>query len=411
MSRRWLFIGVVSLVLAGCGTEASVVDPAPTAVGPGANQGDGPSGGSSADRSGVQLRVGDTVSPPVRVEPAPGSPTPQIDRDAGVSARLSDGSTVWFFGDTAERTPSGSLAWFEIGSAAWSRPADPTTTYGGADGDAVVPFAEPTDEFEPCPPEASTAGMWPLAAVIDPTEVDRVVLWMSNICLGGGRTAISRGISVGEWRYDPADPPEDRPIRVTVLDQNLFPDDRYGEAAVVDGERIVVYGCDQSEDPMNGDDGGSCRAARVDPSDVADVDAYEVWTGDGWVVGAPPAPLELAAAPGGGFMPPGPLSVAAAPGGSGYVMLYSPWPGYTPFVEIRGARTPQGPWSAPRTLELPDCEQTYGAIRASCYAANLQPDFSTPGVLGFGYYDQLVASPPQLGSYLLTSVPFELSVG
>lgn len=344
---------------------------------------------------------------PVRVGPPTNHRLARIDRDAGVSVRLPDGSTVWFFGDTAERRPDSTLRFFEVGSAAWSAPGAPTVTLDHlVDGDRVLPFAEPTAEFPDCPAEAPTAGMWPLAAVADPSDPNRVLLWMGNICLGSNRMAVDRGISLGEWRYDPGDPPVDRPIEVTVLNQRLFPDGEFGEAAVAVGDHVVVYGCDTPANMLTATDAGFCRAARASVDEVTDASAYEVWDGEGWTIAGTPAPLDLASVPAGPSVPPGPVSVAAT--GDAFVMLYTPWPGYVPLVEVRVAREPQGPWSAPARIELPDCDDHYSGRTMSCYAANLQPGFDEPGRLGFGYYDQLIDTPPPLGSYLVSSIPFHV---
>jgi hypothetical protein len=299
------------------------------------------------------------------------------------------------------------LRYFVIGSASWSSAQEPTVVVGGTASGQVVPFATPTADFIACPPEAPDAGMWPLSAVTDPTDADRVVIWMANICLGSGGTAVGRGISVGEWRYDPADPPIDRPITVQILEQNLFADDEFGEAAVVDGDRIVVYECRMPDDPLNAQEPGACRAARVAPDRVADRAAYEMWDGSDWVAGGDAEPMVVPPGPS-EFVPPGAVSVGPAPDGDGYLMLYSPWPGYVPFVEVRAARSPQGPWGEPTVIDLAGCEQTFRGRRVSCYSANLQPDFSEPGRMAFGYYDQFLSGPPQLGSYLLTSVGIEL---
>jgi hypothetical protein len=286
---------------------------------------------------------------------------------------------------------------------------------GGTTSGRVVPFATPTPAFVPCPPEAPDAGLWPLSAVTDPTDANRVVVWMGNICLGSGGTAVGRGVSVGEWRYDPADPPVDRPITVEILEQNLFADQQFGEAAFVDGDRIVVYECrmpdDLAVDGAEPEGRGACHAARVAPDRVADAAAYQVWDGSDWTEGAVPAAMEMPEGPTSEYVPPGAVSVGEAPDGDGYLMLYSPWPGYVPFVEVRAATAPQGPWSEPTVIDLAGCEQTFRGRRVSCYSANLQADFSEPGRMAFGYYDQFLSGPPQLGSYLLTSVGIELEPG
>ena len=357
--------------------------------------------------SGVRLALG-TPEAPERVGPPEGHPLSRIDRDAGISARLGDGSTVWFFGDTGERLSDGRLRFFEIGSAAWAPPGAPTITRDHVVDGQVEHFATPTPEFPACPPEAPSAGMWPTAAVTDPQDPDRVIVWMANICLGSNRTAVPRGISVGEWRHDPTAPPVDRPIKVKVLEQNLFPDGMVGEAAFTLDGTVYLYGCDTAISMEDADDPGSCRAARVDPASVHDRGAHEAWTGDAWVRGAAPAELEMEPAAGGQSLPPGPLSVAGAPDGDGFVMLYSPWPGHVSSMEVRAALSPEGPWSPPVRVDLPGCNDHPGGQLYACYAANVQPDLSTPGRLGFGYYDRFISGPPLWGSYVVSSIDLRL---
>ena len=355
------------------------------------------------------------VEPPVGVLPPPGHPLPGLDRDAGISAPLSDGSTIWFFGDTAERDPRGGTRFFVIGSAAWSAPGEPTVTQDPVVGDRVQTFADPSAAFPACPPEAPYAGMWPTAAVVDPEDANRVLLWMANICLGSGGAVVSRGTSVAEWRYTPGEPPVDAPIKVTMLNEVLLADRVIG-AAVVDGPDVYTYTCAPGE--LSGwanlrpgqptPDPGRCDVQRVRPDGVADASRYEAWDGETWTAGAAPEALVLPPPVSPRPEPPvpsGQFSVSRTPDGAAFVMLYTPWPGYVGAGDVRVAASPQGPWSAPVRFPLPGCDIDY---LSACYAVNLQPHFSTPGRLAFGYYDRLHQPPTRKGAYLLTSVPFEV---
>jgi hypothetical protein len=80
-------------------------------------------------------------------------------------------------------------------------------------------------------------------------------------------------------------------------------------------------------------------------------------------------------------------------------MGYSPWPGYTNQVALRFATAPQGPWTAPVVATLPGCDDTVAGQDLHCYAAAVQPRFSTPGTIGLGWYDQAVSSAPLRGGY------------
>lgn len=362
----------------------------------------------------ASLELGE-LGAPQPVLPAPGSVLEGIDRDAGVSVGLRDGSTMWFFGDTASFGFDGELRYFEVGSAAWSPPGQPSVTLDYARGDQPVPFARPGDDFPACPPESENSGMWPTAAVVEPVgERDRIIVWMANICLGPGPVAVGRGMSVGEVWYDPAQPPAYRPVDVTVLEPVLFAESRLGSAALLDTDGwIYTYGCGVPESPGDADEYGPCTAARVQPAEVASADAYEHWDGDGWAAGAEPAALELqsADAEDPSFAPVGTFAVTRPVGSDLYVMGYSPWPGYSNEFELRVAHSPQGPWSAPSRGIFPNCADEVGDKVGRCYAANLQPHLDAPGVIGVGWYDQVVTTDPPRGAFYTATVPYELPAG
>ncbi|HKY16894.1 MAG TPA: hypothetical protein VJM33_18350, partial [Microthrixaceae bacterium] len=91
-----------------------------------------------------------------------------------------------------------------------------------------------------------------------------------------------------------------------------------------------------------------------------------------------------------------------------YVMVYSPWPGFTDRVIVRAAVSPEGPWTPPMEVVLPGCVDSVGGRGFYCYAGSAQPQFSSPGLLGVGYYDQLIALSPERGGYLVVTVPFNV---
>lgn len=377
--------------------------------------------GSSRDRAIVwesvfgldaQLvaRVGE-VSEPRSVGPIEGDQLAGISRDAGVSAELSDGSVVWFFGDSALFEADGSMRFFEIGSAAWASAADPFVTVDHSLRGTAQPFAQPDSESPTCPPEAPSAGLWPLSSVVDPSgERDRVVIWMANICLGADRAAVGRGVSVGQWSYDPTDPPLREPVRVEILEPNLFGFDgpRFGDAILPDGVGgVYVYGCDLPE-PPGGPVSGPCRVAWVDLADADDATAYRVWDGRSWTPDAHPADLEFTGADDGTELPSGPVSVLRDPGTGAVVMVYSPWPSYVPSARIRVASSPAGPFGDPTDLDLPGCDDHLQGRPRSCYAANVQSFLTERGKLGIGWYDQMLEPGDRGGTFVVASVPFEV---
>lgn len=355
-------------------------------------------------------RVGD-VGEPRAVGPQEGEPLAGISRDAGISVELSDGSVVWFFGDSAVFEPDGSMRFFEIGSAAWAAANDPFATLDYADRDAAQPFARAAPGSPDCPPEAPSAGMWPLSAALDPDGArDRVVVWMANICLGANRAAVGRGVSVGQWWYDRDDPPVRQPVQVEILEPLLFGLDgpRFGDAVLADGSGgAYVYGCDLP-DPPGGPTSGPCRVGWVDLTRAHDPGAYRVWNGGDWIYGGEPAEIGFTSSEGGGGLPSGAFSVARDPGTGAVIMVYSPWPSYSPVAVARVAPTPVGPFGEPTEIELPGCSDDLHGRPRSCYAANVQPFLTRADQLGIGWYDQMLEPGDRGGTFLAASVRFEI---
>lgn len=376
------------------------------------------SGSQSVDRrSPAAPRLG-PLGPRLAVGPSVTDPLAGLDRDAGLSVQLSDGSLLWLFGDTVRRSPTGELLSFVIGTAAWASADSPTTTLDhSVDGDPVS-FAEPTEAFLPCPRDAPVAGMWPASAVVVPGDgVDRVLVWLSNVCLGDGGLLVPLGMAVGQWWYDPEQPPAGAPVQVEILEQNLFPLDDpdeplFGAASLLGDDGLVYTFSCRTAGELDADSGGDCYLARVVPEGVSQADAYAVWDGNGFTPDrAEAVPMVMPAGELHHPIPPGQVSVARHDASDRYVMAYSPWPGWSDSVDIRIAVDPWGPWSKPATLRPPGCADAVGERTFTCYTANRQPFMDAPDVLGIGYYDSLVAPGAHPGgSFVVAQVPFPGSV-
>ena len=377
--------------------------------------------GCSVAGGGRRVEVTGVVSEPISVKPPVGSPLYTIDRDAGVTARLRDGSVLWLFGDTAARDDAGAITYFVIGTASWAAADSPATTRDALDPAASmptpVPFAEPTSEFPPCPQQNQRKGSWPSAAVVQQVGPrDRVLVWLENVCLGSDRSLEDRGMSVAEWWYDPSHPPIGQPIRGTVLAQRLFADRSYGSAALLrpdaghgPTDEVIVYRCTTSTEGGPPSEYGPCRVASTTLSTAADPHTYREWDGRSFAVQVGDGvDLDL---PGGGAapVPPGGFSVHFEPLVDAYVMAYSPWPGPSDVMAIRLAPRPEGPWSTPLLLRLPGCDDRVGERELRCYAATVQPVFSQPGRLGIGWYDSRTSSFPVRGAYVVATVPVDVS--
>lgn len=370
--------------------------------------------------------VGGDLATNTPVGPPAGHPLHGIDRDGGASTKLRDGTTLWFFGDSLEPTGGGGFRYFVNNTAAVSSRSNPSVTRDGVlPGNVPATFVVPAASFTtPCPAGFASI-MWPLSATNTPvanTNQDRVIAFFGNVCLRG-QDMRSRGVAVVEWIYDPAQFTSQSAVGPTftgrVLNQNLFPiGSEYGTASqIVDGQ-LYAYACGRPDDtrtePAWPNDAAysGCTVARVDPAQVQDRAAWQFWTGtttNTWVPEMSRAgKMDLPRLPGDAQTPVAAFSVVTdrvARPNAPHVMVYSPWPGFTDRVFVRTAATPVGPWSAPTSVQLPGCNQWTDGSGRFCYAGTAQPQASTPGRLGIGYFDQFVTANPVRGSYLLGTTP------
>ncbi len=104
--------------------------------------------------------------------------------------------------------------------------------------------------------------------------------------------------------------------------------------------------------------------------------------------------------------PPGMDEAATVDPATGvHVMAYSPWPGRSSRMIVRFAHRAAGPWTRPVFLDLPGCADRIAERRFGCYAATVQPEFSSPGRLGVGWYDERVNTGLAVrGAYTVGSV-------
>ncbi len=350
------------------------------------------------------------------VGPPAGHPLVGVDRDAGVSVSLRDGSLLWLFGDSSAVDANGSLRYFVNNTAAWAAPGALTATRDGSSGSQPVQFVSPGPGFPACPADAPRSAMWPMSAVVVAEGPrDRVNVLMGNVCLGEALRIVPMGVSVATWVYDPAAPPVDLPVTGTVVNQTLFGADepQWGTAAVVAGDGLAyAYACAFPPDGGLPDQYGPCHVARVAPDRLADRSAWRFWAGGSTWSANPASVVELVMPPGpDGTSPPLPgFSVKFDATQGVYVMAYSPWPGFTDRIQVRVATAPTGPWTAPVEVNLPGCADTVTGTGFYCYAGTTQPSFSEPGLLGLGYYDQRLRVDSAGGQYLTVKVPFSVVV-
>lgn len=354
------------------------------------------------------------------VKPPSGHALENISRDAGVSATLSDGSVMWFFGDSGGYGPDGRLSYFVNNTAAWSSASNPTGTLDVVRGDRVEPYQSmsPTEPFNaPCPSNWKPV-IWPSSAVTVPqsSTVDRVLVYFGNVCLGGEMLFADRGMGVAEFTYDRTASAATTPVIGRIVTQTLFSGNlHYGNAAHYDGTHVYAYQC---QTPANdgqihwpNDPGyGPCTVARVSPGDIGDVNDYRYRaTGGTWSANPADAiamtvPSRFGSAPDQDKqLPPAAFTITNDPV-HGYLMVYTPWPGLSGHVMVRRATSPVGPWSEPFEYQMPGCNDYAQGEGKFCYAATAQPSLSRPGFIGIGFYDQLVGLSPPRGGYLAGTV-------
>ena len=367
----------------------------------------------------IAVGTSGAADPSNGVGPAPDHPLAGIDRDGGVSVTLSDGSTLWFFGDSSQLDGNGRLQYFVGNTAAWAPAATPTVTHDDLVSSPFT-FVDPTGDFPACPSATDRQAEWPLSATVEHVgSTDHVVVFLENVCVSTGGSIAGRGIAVADWSYDPSHPPDrivgGPGIRFTIQNQLLFAASStttgYGSGATAAGGLVYVYRC---EGPANGgwpSEYGPCRVARTTFANVADASSYRFWNGSTWSSDASTAAaLVMPDEPAGVVNPVASFTVSYDPAFGAYVMAYSPWPGYQSRAAVRFAASPVGPWTAPVEVQLPGCSDLVAGVGYYCYAITSQPSLSSPGHLGLGFYDQAASTNPLRGQYRATTVPMSVVV-
>ena len=327
------------------------------------------------------------------VAPDADHPLYRMERDGGVSVELTDGSTLWLFGDTSELRADGSMPYFVNNTAAWAAPDAPTLTRDVAWSEPVL-FAEPPPGM--CDGSRFWKGaLWPESAVAIPQDdgTDRVAVVMSKVCLGSTWLDIEpAGYALVEYRYDPTDPPADQPIRGKVTQPDLATADAgYGRALLLEPDGYL-YGYECGSFP---DNWGPCRVARVLPDGVTDPTAWRYWNGSDWTDPRSWVPDQTAAGamelPGDAqtALPVAAFGVTYHEGYDTHVMVYSPWPGFCGVVAVRASDTPVGPWTDAIEITLPNCSGEIAGLHEHCYAATPQTQLCEPGMFAGGYYDMV----------------------
>ncbi|MFV0317040.1 MAG: hypothetical protein ACK5O2_08775, partial [Microthrixaceae bacterium] len=340
----------------------------------------------------IAVGTGGAALDPVWVAPPSGNPLRNMSRDAGVSVTLGDGSVMWFFGDTFETDAVGNVRYFKHNTAAWASAGTPVVTRDAvASGNQPYTFVQASHSC--ADPGYPNPALWPESAVSVPlgSTTERVLVFMSKVCLGSGDLAIKpMGMALVELTYDRTAPPVDQRIQGSITAASLFGvATPYGRAAVLgpDGNTLYAYQCG-TFDPQDPFENRPCTVARVAFASRTSQSSWRYWNGGEWTQAGswtsnPDAAAMMSTTSGAPALPPiAAFTLTRDPAHDAYVMVYSPFPGFTDRVEVRAAVTPVGPFTDPVTVMLPGCGDRSGGVDYWCYAGTVQPSLSGSGLLG-----------------------------
>ncbi|NUM36937.1 MAG: DUF4185 domain-containing protein [Candidatus Brocadiae bacterium] len=272
-------------------------------------------------------------------------------RDGGYSTQFQDRS-VWAFGDTVLDSPGEDGSQWRSSTWCWTRDLDAK--------DGIVGFDEPVDakgasyEFLPFTAEElkynkanagveipeekrSRYALWPGPIVVDPATGKGYVFYVKIFAKCGDFNFYSTGHSVALW--ESPDKPLVRPkVRQDGQDPTLLflkEEGAIGQAAVVSGEWVYVYGCDTKELSW------PCIVARVSFANLLNRNEWQFFAGNGkWSKDLKDAISIMDASP--------MLTVHWNEYLGKYLALYS-----TPLkntISIRTSDHPEGPWSQSQVI-------------------------------------------------------------
>ena len=279
-------------------------------------------------------------------------PEPVMGRDGGYSVRFANHS-IWIFGDTLFKSKNQPTTEFQSNSWSWTKDLDASdgialfsqTTESNGHPSLLVPFTDAEKTFNAVHAESNCIAapcdtrwaLWPGAIVADPIH-NRMLLFYEKLYIQPGELNYKvAGYSVTAW-YNYAKQPQrmkfyqgrDYPTLMFGHDEPGF-----GDAAVVSGRKLYIYGCRQDGVNM------PCRIARVELDRVFDKTYWETWTvDDAWGSDLTKSkPI---------FNGNEILSVAYNPFLDCFISVYSQ--PMSTSVMLRTSVNPEGPWSAPVEL-------------------------------------------------------------
>lgn len=357
------------------------------------------------------------------------------DRDCGFSTRLLSPATPqrWFsmFCDTKVWNANGTFRGAGTntgGTLNLVGSSDPVIVRDGT-GASSPPYPS---QLIDTPPTASAScptanggytATWPqsIAAIPDGnTSNDLLAVYFQVYCVAQVAqvpTYLSKGVGVGLFVYDPANP--GAKLRIANNDPNLYrfpifpgtyswtptpyPDDSYAFGASVHGSYLHVQQCGTS----GGVGQGKCHVKRValtgtawtDIVAIGDPNAYEDLLANGtWGTATVAAPPRNVADPDGThasdplYRPLGGAAITKIRYLNRYLMMYRAAGGAGRFV-VRHAATPYGPWTTPVEVTV---TTSCGGGPFGCYQPVIQEAMYVGGsnTIGFTFFDPSVQTVP-----------------
>jgi len=278
-----------------------------------------------------------------------GSPPKIHSRDGGYSVWLDDRS-VWVFGDTLFNGKINQDPDFHSNSWSWTQDRDASDGIGpfaqsyDPDGrpSVLLPFTDEELAFnnahggDNCdlPPCGVRWALWPGAVVADPAR-KRMLFFYEKIYIEPGDLKFTVfGKSLVAWENA-----EQAPERVRFNPGHghptlMFPrgDFGFGDAAVVMGPSLYVYGCNLQGNQL------PCRVARVELGHALETRSWETWTDGGQWCKDLNKGQQI-------FNGNEILSVSYNPYLDRFLAVYSQ--PMSTSVMFRTALRPEGPWSSP----------------------------------------------------------------
>lgn len=204
--------------------------------------------------------------------------------DVGASARLSDGRSIWVFGDTVRRRDAEG-PWLVRNSIMIV-------------GDGCASVYVPADRGAAIPNRGDGVGYWPTSidVIRDEEGYDRIAVGLFRV-RGTGRGTWDfeiLGSSVARFNVWPQEAPELVGVTDVGLDGYDGTQPLWGAAVEVTPRWVYIYGTAKPEDPWVF--GHSLHVARTTVKDYLRLDSWRFWDGERWVIdrnaAAPVLPAE-----------------------------------------------------------------------------------------------------------------------